>query len=227
MRTRLFALAPLMLAFGAAHGQTFYGPGGLIINPTAYTDQAGYLEFNSSFFLRQTDGTTTSVYPSSIVYAPTRRFEAGGLFIGQKFGSQDLSEGGIYLKQGLLDEKGAQPALAIIGTSVTGDGTFSTLTLVGSKELTPGLHLHLGARYVDYSSDHRADGNGIVGMDVRLSDHFRFLAEGDTRLRLFSYGSAAFGVQYAGPVVITVGAVDQASNHFSFFVGVGYPIGKT
>jgi len=227
MRTRICALVPLVLAFGAAHAQTFYGPGGLIINPTAYTDHAGYLEFNSSFFNRQADGTTTSVYPSSITYAPTGHLEVGALFIGQKLGSQDLSEGGIYLKQGLLDEKGYQPALALVGTSITGDGTFSSLTLVGSKELSPGYHVHLGTRYVNYSFDDRADGNLIAGVDARLAEHFKLLAEADTRLRLYHFGSEAFGIQYSGPVVITLGLVDQAANHFNFFVGVGYPIGNT
>jgi hypothetical protein len=98
MRARLLALVSVAMAGGVARSQTFYGPGGLIINPTAYSNHAGYLELNSSFFNRQTNGTTTSVYPTSLTYAPTSRFEVGALYVGQKVGSTSLNEGGVYFK---------------------------------------------------------------------------------------------------------------------------------
>jgi hypothetical protein len=67
----------------------------------------------------------------------------------------------------------------------------------------------------------------LAGIDAPIGKHFRLMAEADSRLRIYHFGSAAFGVQYMGPVVITIGMVDQAAGRFSFFVGVGYPVGKT
>jgi hypothetical protein len=98
---------------------------------------------------------------------------------------------------------------------------------MASKEVAPGVHFHLGARYVNHSFDQRMDGNGIIGLDAMMGQHWKLIAEADSRLRVYPAGSYAFGVQYVGPVVITVGMVDQATGRLNFFFGAGYPIGKT
>lgn len=226
MRLRTLGILAFLSCLCVAQAQTLYGPGGLIINPTAYSNPAGYFEINSSIFNRQVSGSTISLYPISATYAFTGRMEAGALYVGQLTGSRHDDLGGLYIKDAFLSESKGRPAFALIGTSLTGAGTTSTLTLMGSKEITPGWHLHLGARYVNYSFDSRADGNLIAGTDFMVAKRLRFIAEADSRLYIYQFGSEAFGLQYMGPVVVTVGLVNQASNRYAFFFGVGYPVGK-
>jgi hypothetical protein len=228
MRQRLAVLILLLSLVCAANAQTLYGPGGLIINPTAYNDKAGMMEVNASYFTRQPSGSpTVEFFPVSFTYAFTDRFELGALYVGQRIHSSTFDRGGLFFKQALLPETSTQPALALVGTSLTGQGTTSTLTLIGSKTLPSGTRLHLGARAMNRSVDSRLDGNLIGGLDFGIAKNYRFIMEGDTRLRQFHVGSSAFGLQYAGPTMtLTVGVIDQASGRYSFFVGAGYPVGK-
>lgn len=220
----LLLLVASVAAIG--HAQTLYGPGGLIINPTAYTDQKGLFQLNASFFNRQLVGTpTTSFYPISALYAPTDRFEFGAFYVGEFQNPSHQDQGGAFFKEGLLTETAKRPALAIIGTSLEGGGNFSTLTAVASKQLVRGFRLHLGARAVQFSSDSTPTGNAIAGTDFDLVGRFKAIAEADTRLRHFPFGSQAYGIQYASPgFTTTVGVVAQGTNRFSFFVGIGYPV---
>jgi hypothetical protein len=229
MRRRFLGLLCIAFGFaGVANAQTLYGPGGLIINPTAYNDRAGLMELNASFFNRQPAGSPTlSFYPVSLTYAFTDRFELGALYVGERFDSSTVNRGGFFFKQGLMPETSARPAVAVVGTMLTGLGTSSTMTLIGSKTLPSGTRIHAGARAIDNSFASRLDGNLIAGVDFGIAKHYRFIAEGDTRLRQYHVGSSAFGIQYSSPaMVLTVGAIDQASGRYSFFVGAGYPVGK-
>ncbi|HLK16484.1 MAG TPA: hypothetical protein VKT78_16880 [Fimbriimonadaceae bacterium] len=228
MRTRLLLLLSVCAFAGAAHGQTLYGPGGLIINPTAYTDKKGLFQINASFFNRQlVNSTTTSFYPVSATYALSDRFEFGAIYVGEFTSPTHNDQGGIFIKEGLLTETANRPAVALIGTSLQGGGNFSTATLIGSKEVVRGVRLHLGARAVTFSSDSGLDGNAIAGTDFNVGGPFKVIAEADTRLKHFPYGSQAYGIQYASPgFTTTVGFVAQATQRFSFFVGIGYPVGR-
>lgn len=226
MRTRLILTLSLLVAGVTAHAQTFYGPGGLIINPTGYTNPKGLLQLNASIFNRQSFGSDTGLVPVSLTYAFSDRFEAGPLFIGQLTGATRHDMGGVYFKEGITGETKDRPAMAFIGTSVLGDGTINAATFMASKKISKGVHLHIGGRYVNYGTSARPDGNAIIGTDIQFAPAFRLIAEADSRLRLFHYGSEAFGIQYMGAVTITVGMVNQATNHYSFFFGVGYPVGK-
>ena len=227
-RLQLFSIMLLVSLATLAHPQTLYGPGGLIINPTAYTDRAGLMEVNASFFDRQPAGSPTlAFYPLSVTYAFTDRFELGALYVGERVNSSSFDRGGFFFKQGVATEGSKRPAVALVGTMLTGQGTSSTLTLIGSKTLPSGTRLHLGARGIDNSFSNRLDGNLIAGADFGIAPKFRFIAEGDTRLRQYKVGSSAFGIQYAAPAMtLTIGAIDQASGRYSFFFGAGYPVGK-
>ena len=218
-RIQLFSIFLLLAVASAAPAQTLYGPGGLIINPTAYTDKAGFMEVNASFFDRQPSGSPTmAFYPLSVTYAFTDKFELGALYVDERIDSSSFNRGGFFFKQGVATESARRPAVALVGTMLTGQGTSSTLTLIGSKTLASGTRLHLGARGIDNSFDNRLDGNLIAGADFGIARHFRFIMEGDSRLRQYKVGSPA--------MTLTVGAIDQASGRYSFFFGAGYPVGK-
>src|SRR5689334_6485395 len=113
MCRRLLAFICLAFGFaGVADAQTLYGPGGLIIDATAYTDKAGLLELNASFFNRQPAGSPTlAFYPVSLTYAFTDRFELGALYVGERFASSTGNRGGFFFKQGLMPETSARPAV--------------------------------------------------------------------------------------------------------------------
>ena len=225
MRTRILVLLLSGMLVSAAHGQTLYGPGGLIINPTAYTDKRGLFQFNASIFNRQLANSTTSFYPVSATYALNDRFELGAVYVGEFTSPTHQDQGGIFFKEGLFTETAKRPAVAFIGTSLMGGGNWSTATLVASKELIRGFRLHAGVRGVNSTADNRPDGNAILGTDFSIGGPFRIIAEGDTRLRQFPFGSQAYGIQFSSPgFTTTAGLVAQATRHFSFFFGVGYPI---
>ena len=225
MRLRHIFL-PLVCAFTClTQAQTLYGPGGLIINPTAYTDKKGLFQFNASIFNRQLANSTTAFYPVSATYALNDRFEFGAVYVGEFTSPTHQDQGGIFFKEGLFTETQKRPAVAFIGTSLMGGGNWSTATLIASKEIIRGMRLHVGARGVNNTFDNRPDGNAILGTDFSIGGPFRVIAEGDTRLRQFPFASQAYGIQYSSPgFTTTVGLVAQATRHFSFFFGIGYPV---
>jgi len=225
MRSRLLLLLFVGMLASAAHGQTLYGPGGLIINPTAYTDKKGVFQFNASIFNRQLANSTTSFYPVSATYALNDRFEFGALYVGEFTTPSHQDQAGVFLKEGIFTETSKRPAVAVIGTSLMGGGNWSTATLIASKELIRGFRLHAGIRGVTNTNESGLDGNAILGTDFSIGGPFKVIAEGDSRLRQYPYGSQAFGIQYASPgFTTTAGLVAQATRHFSFFFGIGYPV---
>ena len=218
----LLSLLPAALV-GA---QTIYGPGGLIVNPTAYMDHAGLFNINASLFNRQlaAPGTTT-FYPISATYAFTDRFELGGVYLGRFDGPTHSDQAGVFIKQGLLTEAPGRPAVAIVGTSLQGGGNESSLTMVASKQIVRGFRLHLGARGFNDTGFGQLDGNGIIGADFDVGRRFRVLLEADSRMKENPAGAQAYGLQYRSPqFTTTVGFLAQATTRFSFFVGIGFPI---
>ncbi len=228
MRLRRFLPVLLGLLACVAHGQTLYGPGGLIINPTAYADPKGLFQLNASFFNRQLgSATTTSFYPVSATYAFTDQFELGGVYLGQFQDPEHQDRGGVFFKQGLRGESRSGPALALVGASLSGGGNLTNLTMIASKEVVRGVRLHAGFRGVNNTVDNRLDGNAILGTDFSVGGPFRVIAEGDTRLHFYPVGSMAYGLQYRSPgFTTTVGAVAQGTKRFNFFVGIGFPINR-
>jgi hypothetical protein len=156
---RLMALLVLTGLVGAANGQSIYGPGGLLLNPTADVPLPGRLT-PSVLVIPQDSSrlgglrTTTSV---AVDYGLAPRWEVGAIYLtisGAGAAGRSPSFGG-FAKYQLLPGSERTPAVAIGGSVLTGgDVNAQTAFLAVRQNLTrPGsahpLRLHAGAFYAN------------------------------------------------------------------------------
>src|SRR5437016_851622 len=77
---RIWLLSILLawLSVPPARAQTVYGPGGLLINPSALIPARGELDLNVSWYSQHIEGQPTSQWiPVSLAYTPTDRLQLG------------------------------------------------------------------------------------------------------------------------------------------------------
>jgi hypothetical protein len=162
---RLVAVLALAGLVGGASGQSIYGPGGLLLNPTADVPRQGRLT-PSVLVIPQDSSrlgglrTTTS---AALDYGPAPRWEVGAIYLtisGAGAAGRSPSYGG-FAKYQILPGSERTPAVAVGGSVLTGGNVNAqTAFLAVRQNLTrPGsahpLRLHLGAFYA----------NELVGVD--------------------------------------------------------------
>jgi hypothetical protein len=149
----------LVALLRTASGQSIYGPGGLLLNPTADVPAAGRL--TPAVLVIPQDSrmlggrrTTTSV---ALDYGPAPRWEVGAIYLsvsGAGTAGKDPSYGG-FAKYQILPGTERTPAVAVGGSVLTGgDINGQTAFLAVRQNLSrPGsshpLRLHLGAFYAN------------------------------------------------------------------------------
>jgi hypothetical protein len=217
-----------------AHAQTLYGPGGLLIHPTALTPPQGQFGMNVSYY-NQIIGTNTSTdwIPISLTYSISDRVEIGALFVDRRLGDYRTSEGG-FARYRILADAPSHPAFAIAGSYLDGDVKQSSVSGVFSHVFRRGGHkllvLHAGAQWAR-RSDIALPGDslsGFLGAAVPLGDRFSLIAEAGTKFSFDRHETSAFGVSWqASKIVgISLGFVNTGrSKDNGFFAGVGYRFG--
>src|ERR1051325_6644710 len=152
-RTPTFIMTALVF-FGArpCTAQSFYGPGGLFVHPSAYTAPAHTYALNATWGSQSEYGARDEYQPITFSSGLTDRLEAGALVLFHH--GEDThrhAHFGIFSKMQLLPERLSHPAFAIGGLYRHTDALETTAFAVASKGFTSGSRslftAHLGAKY--------------------------------------------------------------------------------
>jgi hypothetical protein len=231
---RLFLVAASALmasTFGVARAQTVYGPGELLVHPTAFVPSAGDVRVNvSEFAVKGDDGNRTWV-PASIAISPTGGFQIGAVYINE---NKEKDSGGVFGKYQLMKDSLVHPAIAIAGSVVSGGIKESSVSLVASHRFSmpvgPSFTLHGGIQWAQRSDlpSSKDDTVAYFGGEVAIAPSISFVAEADTKFNFNKRSATALGIKWSGPLgsSVAVGWVNEGrSSENTFFVGVGYRIG--
>jgi len=242
---RVLSLILYCLACGAssAHAQSIYGPGGLLLNPTADVPPKGKITPAVLVMPQKLWGTDhfQSWTSYDVDYGVTDRLEAGLTVLSITPDNGNPSTGG-YLKYLVARENEKAPAIAIGGSDVSGGGADSSSLFVAirktllSDRCAHPAHLHLGLSYFD-----KLDGlthnhaEPFAGVDWGLTR--RLAAFGEARAALpvrngdtdGTNPARAFGLVWTpnNSYKVAVGFANNGWNRGAptFTIGVGYSIG--
>jgi hypothetical protein len=223
---------------GTASGQSIYGPGGLLLNPTADVPATGRL--TPAVLVIPQDSrllggrrTTTSV---SLDYGLAPRWEVGALYLGISgagTAGRNPSYGG-YAKYQILPGSARTPAVAVGGSVLTGGGVNSqTAFLAVRQDLSrPGsahpLRLHVGAFYANELVGVDRDGTRpYAGLEYTVTPTVTAFAEWRDELPRDVKSAVSVGVLLKPSEnyrVILAYANNGASQSPKFSFGVGFTI---
>lgn len=242
---RLLTYSALLCGFAAtaAPAQSIYGPGGLLLNPTALVPPADHLTPAVLVLPQQLSGGGHQAWTSyDLDYGATRNLEVGATYLTRQTGGGSGGSAGGYFKYQLLHEARSGFALAV-GANYLGGGNSDAQTdfVALEKSLTPSasahpVHLHLGATYfekLDGVTHRRAE--PFAGLDFRLVRKVTLFGEARAALPAVngntdgSFPARAFGLiwQPGRDYKVVLGFANNGWNQGTphFGIGVGYSIG--
>ena len=231
LRTGLLLLFFLCICL-PSHGQTFYGPGGLFVHPSAFTPKAGEVGLHVSWGRQRLGANDAEYQPTSIAGGVTDRFALGAMTIyHREDGLKTHVHGGVFGKYQFLRPGGNRPALAIAGGYRHQDHLETNLAGVLSHHFRRDgravLTGHAGIKYG--RTPHGEEGAaGFLGMEVPVADRVKLVGEISSRFSFEPSAASGVGVMWAAGsgVSVGVGWVNTGrSDDNRFFIGVGYPLG--
>jgi hypothetical protein len=227
----------ILIFAGSGSAQSIYGPGGLLLNPTADLPPVGQLTPAVLVLPQESDAiggwrTWTSVI---LDYGLAERWEVGAIYLDAS-GFPEGRDGsiGAFGKYQILPGSQRSPAVAVgAGFLTGGDLNGQTLFLAARQELSrPGsahpLRLHAGVFYADeLNGTERDDLVPYVGLEYGLSRTMRLFGEWRSEMRGDIEPVAAVGVllrpgdRYHVALAL---ANNGRSDGLRFSIGVGYTI---
>lgn len=232
----VFLVMLILSCIHSAQSQSFYGPGGLFVHPSAFAPPKGGLSMSITYGQQYVDGFRAEYLPSSFAYGVTDRLSVGTLIVyhqGHEINYEPMHDHvhvGGFLKYQFSpdDRRGPATALAV---SYRGHDDLETLAAVvashtfrSSKPLFSG---HLGLKYGRAPSG--ADSiAAYTGLEVPFNRSFKLFGEYGTRFSFDYKEASSIGIAYSAgrSFNLSVGMVNLGrSQDNRFFVGVGYPIG--
>jgi hypothetical protein len=232
------------LITASASAQSIYGPGGLLLNPTADFAPKGRLSPAVLWIpSRDTAGQKNNLYSVGANYAATDRLEIGATYLktapGRGWGQPSI--GGSVKYKLVGSGVGWKPDVAV-GASVLGGGDLNARTAFLAARFTPlpkskyPLHLHTGVLYADelYGTT-RHDAALFFGADIALTPNLIAFAEYRQKLKAEDGGEPdikapnAIGVVLMPSddykVVLAYANNGQSTNN-KLAIGVGFTLGS-
>lgn len=213
---------------GVAQAQTAYGPGGLLVHPSAFMPPRASVSLYASHFTQtEPGGASREWQPTSLTYSPTGQTQLGATLL-RRPGQGDT--GGIFLKHLLVAPVQKQAASVSFVGSYLGPGVKqTTLGLVASQRvMVTGQARYTGHVGLQWAGDSRSDSlAAFVGAEAALGPNLSVLAEVGSRLRFNIKESSSIGLVWNGRgQTVRVGYVNTGASETSrFFIGAGYPLG--
>lgn len=215
--------------------QTFYGPAGLFVHPTAFTAPPGWRSFNVTTLTQKMGSDTDRYVPISASFGLTPRAEAGLVAV---YHTGEMTHthwhGGVFGKYQLVPDAPNHPAVALTATYREHDMLESSVVGVLSHRFARNgrqpVTAHAGVKWgrANHMHDNATGLAGFVGLEVPLGARLRLVAETSTRLDFEPSAAQAIGLMWHAPNGgnLGVGLVNIGrSDDPQFFVGVGYPFG--
>jgi hypothetical protein len=246
-RLVLLSAGFLALSTATASAQSIYGPGGLLLNPTADFAPKGNLS-PAALWIPSKDpaGGNKNLYSLGANYAATDKLEVGATYLKLAPGGDkpDGSFGG-SVKYKLLQGGGPctwRPDIAV-GASILGGGDLDARTAFVAARFTPlpdytghPVHLHAGALYANkLYGGKRNDTALYVGADVGLTPNLAAFAEYRQKLKLEGTGDPdvhapnAIGLVYKPSdyyKLVVAYANNGQSTGNRLAIGVGFTLGS-
>lgn len=196
MRHLLIAAGTLLATGIAAHAQSIYGPGGLLLNPTADFAPKGNISPAALWIpTKDPGGATRSLYSIGANYAATDKLEVGVSYLKLAPGGSkpDGSFGG-FAKYKLATGRGGWSPDIAAGAGFLAGGDLDARTAFLAARFTPlptetkhPFHLHAGVLYADRLYGGKRDDAALyVGADVALTPQLAAFAEYRQKLGLES-----------------------------------------
>jgi hypothetical protein len=236
--SRVAAIAAIVAAclVGApARAQTAYGPGGLLVHPSALLPATGSVDLNVSWYTQRISGRPSSQWiPASLAYTPTSRFQVGALFLDRVSADRSRASAGLFGKYLLTPDAESHPAVALVGSFYAGDVRLASAALVASHAFRRGERTlfiaHLGVQLARRSDIPNPQDSlaGFAGLEAPIGRQFSLVAEYGTRFSFDAKETSSIGLVWRsrGGAQVGVGLVNAGrSSGNGFFVGVGYPLG--
>lgn len=224
----------LLAACGHEAGaQSAYGPGGLLVHPTAVVRPAGATDAGLSWFRQERPGIGNEWSPFTVVSGIDGRTEAGLQWVRRTTKGMSSNNGGLFVKHRLMDARPNSPAVAVVASHIGGPIALTSLALAGTWSpagLPAGALVHGGiqwARRADLATN-PTDVQPYVGLQWPVAPGLSVLAEAGPRFSFDPKARLGAGLMWTMPSggQLAVGAVNIGrSDNPGLFVGVGYPIG--
>lgn len=228
--------------------QTIYGPGGLLLNPTADLPAKGKITSAALVIPEKRDGApghlTWTAY--TVDYGASEDLEVGLTHLKVSPGSPaqfDKGSTGLYAKYRLLPAKPGQPVQVAVGGGFLAGGdadganVYATVRYSPLKASNPRqLRLHTGAIYIDKQDNiKRSRVVPFVGADYALAQDWTLFAEARASMPVRSNNADGTHVPRAAGVIYQPGqnfklVLAYATNGWNssgprFSIGIGYGLG--
>lgn len=233
-----------VLITASAKAQSIYGPGGLLLNPTADFAPKGHVSPAVLWIPRQQpNGDKQGLYSVSANYAVSNRFELGATYLkAAPTGAWGRASAGGSVKYKLVASgAGWKPDVAV-GASVLGGGDLGARTAFLAARFTPfprskyPLHLHTGVLYADklYGFT-RHDAALYAGVDISLTPNLIAFAEYRQKMKAEDGGNPDIKAPNAVGVVLMPSddykvvlayANNGQSTDNKLAIGVGFTLGS-
>lgn len=244
---RLILLAAGFLSLNAAvsHAQSIYGPGGLLLNPTADFAPKGDVSPAVLWIpSRDASGAKKNLYSIGANYAVSDKLEVGATYLKLAPGGDkpDGSFGGSVKYKLVEGSRGWKPDVAAGASFLTG-GDLDARTAFLAARFSPSpanskypVHLHTGVLYANrLYGGKRNDAALYAGADVALTPNLAAFAEYRQKLKLDGAGEPdikapnAIGLVYkpAGNYKLVVAYANNGqSTQNRLSIGVGFTLGS-
>ena len=247
MKIQGFVLLVALGGGASAHAQSIYGPGGLLLNPTADMPDKGQIT-PAILVIPQgrEDGPGHLTWSSySVDYGATKNLEVGGTYLKINPGGDRFQHGsaGLYAKYRLLSERPGRPISIAIGATALGGGDANASTAFAAARWTAfrvksrPVHIHAGAMYIrELDGVRHNKAVPYIGIDYALSRRLTLFAEQRAKMGSGSsedlpgyYLARSIGVawqlhgRYKLVLAYARNGWEETPDHFS--IGIGYSIG--
>lgn len=243
-----FSLAAALIAIGGpVAAQSVYGPGGLLLNPTASFPQKG--QITPAILVIPTDrpaGDKRTWVSYSLGYGLSEKWEVAATYLkvnpsgGPTFGG--AGSAGASAKYRLLEGKpGERPDVAIGGGFLSGGDSDASLGYVAARfspqreETRNRAYLHAGLMYAGELNGYRRNDWAVYGgADVEITPKLTLFGEirsemdAETDAASDLHPPSAIGVVWRptrGLKLVVAWANNGTSTQHNASVGIGYGIG--
>ena len=219
--------------------QNIYGPGGLLLNPTALSQPKGHLTV--SILARRQDmsnmmpGMPYHTHSLGIVglnYGLGSRTEAGINFMGIGGDMGKPPTYGGFLKHVIVKENNMKPAIALGVVSMpvshwrTQFGFLAATKTLATTESGHPIHAHVGViAPTSLAGVRTTDLSPYAGMDIGLSPQLTFFLEGRSKTSADASMASAVGISYkfGQDSTLSIGLANEgAGDKHLFNIGIGY-----
>lgn len=239
LRVRLLSVIGLLLltlCAPCAFAQTAYAPGGLFVDPTAFTPREGQWNLYAAFFDQyEIEGKEDHYAPVNVIYSPTNSLEVSFLTVYHDgFGHPHHFHLGGFVKYQFIPDAPRHPAIAWTAAYVGRDHMqWSSAAVVshaflnsrGRASIIPSVGVKWGSASEDATG---TDFAGFVGLQVPVGHGFQVIGEESTKFKFDRGCASGIGASWTSRTgtTLTLGYVNTGrSIKPGFFFGVGVALG--